>query len=54
MSLKSVKSKFENQVQKKIKLVRYDHECKYYGIYDEGCQFMGPPASYLQDCEVAA
>ena len=50
---KNFKAKVENQLSKKMKAVRSDHEGKYYGTYDvSGEQCPGPFAKYLMECGI--
>ena len=49
------KAEVENQLSKKIKVVRSDHECEYYGRYDgSGEQRSGPFAKYLMECGIVS
>ena len=50
---KNFKAKVENQLSKKIKVVRYDRGGEYYGRYDGfGEQRLGPFAKYLMECGI--
>lgn len=48
------KAEVENQLEKQIKIIRSGREGEFYEGYDEDDQVIGPFASYLQDCEIAA
>ena len=48
---KSFKVEVENQLNKRIKSIRYDRGGEYYGIYDGlGEQRLRPFARYLEEC----
>ena len=50
---KNFKAEVENQLSKKIKVVRSDREGEYYGKYDgSGEQRLGPFAKYLMECGI--
>lgn len=50
---KAYKAKVENQLNKKIKVVRSDHGGEYYGRYDGSSkQRLGPFARYLEECGI--
>ena len=50
---KNFKVKVENQLSKKIKVVRSDRRGEYYGRYDGfGEQCPGPFAKYLMECGI--
>ncbi|RVX05262.1 Retrovirus-related Pol polyprotein from transposon TNT 1-94 [Vitis vinifera] len=51
---KNFKAEVENQLSKKIKVVRFDHGGEYYGRYDgSGEQRPGLFAKYLMECGIA-
>ena len=50
---KNFKAKVENQLSRKIKVVRYDRGGEYYGRYDGSSeQRPGPFAKYLIECGI--
>jgi len=50
---KTFKVEVENQLNKRIKSVRYDRGGEYYGRYDGSSeQRPGPFARYLEECEI--
>ena len=50
---KNFKAEVENQLNKKIKVVRSNRGGEYYGRYDEfGEQCLGPFAKYLMECGI--
>ena len=50
---KSYKAKVENQLGKKIKVIKSNHGGEYYSRYDGlGEQHPGPFARYLQECSI--
>ncbi|RVW91550.1 Retrovirus-related Pol polyprotein from transposon TNT 1-94 [Vitis vinifera] len=50
---KNFKVEVENQLSKKIKVVRSDHGGEYYGRYDgSGEQRLGPFTKYLMECGI--
>ena len=50
---KSFKAEVENQLNKKIKSIRFDCSGEYYGRYDgSGEQRPGPFARYLEECGI--
>ena len=50
---KNFKAKVENQLSKKIKVIRSDHGGEYYGRYDgSGKQRSRPFAKYLMECGI--
>ncbi|RVW52979.1 Retrovirus-related Pol polyprotein from transposon TNT 1-94 [Vitis vinifera] len=52
---KNFKAEFENQLSKKIKVVRSDHGGEYYGRYDgSGEQRPRPFAKYLMECGIVS
>ena len=52
--LQIFKAGVENQLDKKIKVVRFDRDGKYYGRYDETGRNLGPFARFLQDNGIIA
>ena len=50
---KSLKVEVENQLNKRIKNVKYDYGGEYYGKYDgSGEQRLGPFAKFLEECGI--
>ena len=50
---KAFKVKVENQLNKRIKVVGFDHGGEYYGRYDRyGEQHPSPFAKYLEECKI--
>ena len=51
---KNYKAEVENQLNKRIKSVMFDHGGEYYGRYDgSGEQCPGPFAKFLEECSIA-
>jgi len=44
----------ERQLDKKVKIVRFDKGGEYYGRYDESGQHPGPFAKFLEKCGICA
>ena len=51
---KIYKSEVENQQNRKIKAMRYDHGGEYYGIYDGLGRCPGPFVNFLKECDIVA
>lgn len=50
---KAYKGEVENQLNKRIKNVKFDHGGKYYGRYDDlGEQCPRPYAKFLEECGI--
>lgn len=48
------KIEVEQQYERTIKIVRFDHECEYYKRYGGWNKLRGPFFNYLQDCRIIA
>ena len=42
----------ERQLDRRVKVIRFDRNCEYYGKYDEIGQCPGPFAKFLEKCGI--